>query len=200
MRLHRLVAGDQAFIRHIDGDLECRLGGALAGARLQHPQPAVLDGEFEVLHVAIMSLERAKMRGQLGEGLGHQLLERRRLRACRDARRLGDVLRRADAGDDILALRIDQKLAIELLLAGRGIAREGDAGRRGVAHIAEHHGLHADRGAPVLGDVVELAIGDGARRHPRLEHGADGAPQLLVHILRKGLAVVFLDAALVAAR
>ena len=41
---------------------------------------------------------------------------------------LGDLLRRADAGDDVLALRVDQEFAVELLLAGRRIAREGDAG------------------------------------------------------------------------
>src|SRR3712207_7159031 len=47
-------------------------------------------------------------------------------------------------------------------------------------YVAEHHGLHRYRGAPVLGDGVELAVGDGAGRHPRGEHRADGAPQLLL--------------------
>jgi hypothetical protein len=36
-----------------------------------------------------------------------------------DPRGLGDVLRRADAGDDILALRIDEEFAVEFLGAGR---------------------------------------------------------------------------------
>ena len=85
-----------------------------------------------------------------GEGLRHQLLQRRLVGAGVDAGGLGDVLRRADAGDDVLALRIDQELAVERLLAGRGIAGEGDAGGRGLAHIAEHHGLHVDGGAPAL--------------------------------------------------
>ena len=95
------------------------------------------------------------MSTKLGEGLRHQLLQRRLVGAGVDARRLGDVLRRADAGDDVLALRIDQELAVERLLAGRGIAGEGDAGGRGLAHIAEHHGLDVDGRAPAFGNVVQ---------------------------------------------
>ena len=45
---------------HVDGDPQRRLGGALAGAGLQHPQLAALDGELDVLHVAIMALEQVE--------------------------------------------------------------------------------------------------------------------------------------------
>ncbi len=104
------------------------------------------------------------------------------------SRRLGDVLRRADAGDDVLALGVDEEFAVELLGAGRGIAGEGDAGRRRLAHIAEHHRLHIDRGAPVGGNGVEAPIGDGALVHPGREHRADRAPQLVARSLRERLA------------
>jgi hypothetical protein len=97
-------------------------------------------------------------------------------------------LRRANAGDDVLALRVDQELAIIGVLAGRRIARERHAGRRGIAHIAEHHRLDVDRGAPVAGDIVEAAIDLGALGLPRAEHRADRAPELVVHVLREGLA------------
>jgi hypothetical protein len=97
-------------------------------------------------------------------------------------------LRGADAGDDVLALRVDQELAIISVLAGRRIAREGHAGRRGIAHIAEHHRLDVDGGAPVAGDVVQAAIDLGALRLPRAEHRADRAPELVVHVLRERLA------------
>ena len=53
----RLLAGDQAFVGELDRDLERRFGGALARAGLQHPELALLDGELEILHVAIVSLE-----------------------------------------------------------------------------------------------------------------------------------------------
>src|SRR5258706_835 len=83
-----------------------------------------------------------------------------------DAAALRDLLWRWDARDHVLALGIDQDLAVEPFLAGRGIARERHAGRRGLAHVSEHHGLHVDRGAPAFRDVVQAAIGDGALVHP----------------------------------
>ncbi len=95
------------------------------------------------------------------------------------------MLRGADAGDDILALGIDQVLAIKLVGAGRGVAREGHAGRAIRPHIAEHHRLDVHRRAPVGGNVVQPPVGDGARVHPRAKDGADRAPKLLVRILRK---------------
>ena len=194
----RLLAGDQPLARELDRDLERRLGGALARAGLQHPQLVLLDREFEVLHVAVMALERAGDARQLLERLRHRGFHRRLVGAGLLARGLGDLLRRADAGDHVLALGIDQKFAVEPLVAGRRIAREGDAGRRGRAHIAEHHGLDIDRGAPALRDVVQTPIGDRALVHPGAEHGADRPPQLLVRILRERRAVLLFEPLLVA--
>ena len=61
-----------------------------------------------------------------------------------------------------------------------------------VAHIAEHHGLHVDRSAPR--NAVQAAISDRAPVHPRAEHGADGAPQLRVRVLRERRAALLFDA------
>jgi hypothetical protein len=80
-------------------------------AGLQHPELAALDGELDILHVAVMPFERSRSR-QFGIGLGHGLFHAERLPPA-SARRLGKILRRADAGDDILALRVDQVFAIE---------------------------------------------------------------------------------------
>ena len=194
----RLLAGDEPLAGKFDRDLERGLGGALARTGLQHPQLALLDGEFEVLHVAVMALERAGDPRQFPERLGHRRLHRRLVGAGLLARGLGDLLRRADAGDHVLALGIDQKLAVEALVAGRRIACEGDAGRRGLAHIAEHHGLDIDRGAPAFRDAVQAPIGDGALVHPGAEHRAYGAPQLLARILRERFTVLLLEPLLVA--
>src|SRR5437016_7807295 len=113
------------------------------------------SGEFEVLHVAVVALEHAVDAGQLVERRRHRLFHRRLAGAGLLARELGDLLRGADAGDHVFALGIDQELAVELPLPGRGIARERRPRGRGLAHIAEHHGLHIDRGAPALRDVVQ---------------------------------------------
>ena len=54
---HGLLATDQPFLDHVDGDPHRSLGGALAIARLQHPEFPVLDGELDILHFAIVLFE-----------------------------------------------------------------------------------------------------------------------------------------------
>ncbi len=163
---HRVLAGDQALIGKLDRDAQRRLGGALTAAGLQHPKLALLDRELHVLHVAVVLLEQRVDPRQLLEGVRHRGFHRQLVGTALLARLLGDVLRRADAGDDVLALRVDQELAVQLALAGRGVAGEGNAGGRGLAHVAEHHRLHVDGGAPGFRDVVQLAVGHRARVHP----------------------------------
>ena len=95
--------------------------------------------------------------------------------ACRgEPRHLGDVLRRADAGHDILALGVQQELAIELLGAGGGIAGEQYAGGGVVTGIAEHHLHHVDGSTQIGRNVVGLAIDIGPRVEPGLEDRIDG--------------------------
>src|SRR5205807_9705710 len=67
------------------------------------------------------------------------------------------------------------------------VAREGDAGGRGLAEIAEHHGLDVHGRAPAVGDAVQAAIGVGALVLPGAEYGADGPPQLLARGLGEWL-------------
>ena len=196
---HRLVRLDQPFLDHVDGDLEGGLGRPLAAAGLQHPQLAALDGELDVLHLAVVLLEPVADLAELGERLGKRGLQRRLLRRARfQPRLLGDRLGRADAGDHVLALGVHEELAVELVLAGGRIAGEGDAGGRRVAHVAEHHRLDVDGGAPALGDLLQPAIGDRAGVHPRAEHGGDRAPQLVARVLRERLAELVLHQRLVA--
>ena len=51
--------------------------------------------------------------------------------------------------------------------------------------VAKHHGLHIDRRAPGLGNVVQLAVDAGTVVVPALEHRDDGAPQLLPRVGRE---------------
>ena len=87
---------------------------------------------------------------------------------------LADRQRRAHAGDDILALRVHQVFAEEDVLAGGGIAREAYAGAGVFAEVAEDHGLHVDRCAQPVVDVIDAAIGLGAIVLPAAEHGVAG--------------------------
>ncbi len=185
---HRLGPVDQAFGDHVDGDLDGGLGGALAGARLQHPETPLLDGELHVLGVAEVLFQPRAHVEELAVHHRHDFLHGRQVRLAAGFLS-GDAqgLRRADTGDHVFALGIDEELAVEGVLAARRVAREAHAGRRIVSHVAEHHGLHGDGRAPFLGDVVELAVGDGALVLPTGEDGTDGTPQLLPRVLREGL-------------
>ena len=96
-----------------------------------------------------------------------------------------DRLRRADAGDDVLALRVQEELAVELPLAGRRVPREADARSGRVAAVPEHH-LHDVHGGPeILGNVVRPAVDVRTRRVPGVEHRAVGAAQLVFWLLRE---------------
>ena len=94
-----LLARDEILARHLDGDPQRRLCRALAGAGLEEEERAVLDRELDVLHLPVVLLEPVERVDEppvrLREDLAHPL----------------DRLGRADAGDDVLALRVDEELA-----------------------------------------------------------------------------------------
>ena len=75
--------------------------GALRGARLEQIERSVLDRELDVLHVAVVLLEPVHRVEELVERLGQALAH------------LLDRLRRADACDDVLALRVHEVLAVQ---------------------------------------------------------------------------------------
>ncbi|MCY1233682.1 hypothetical protein D9M72_462340 [compost metagenome] len=149
-----LLLGNQALLRHIDGDLQRCLGGALARARLQHPERAALDGELQILHVAVVTLQRITDRPKLGEGFRHQLFERRLVGTGGETRGLGDVLRRANAGNNVFALRVDEELAVELVLAGRRVAAQalGTARHREGAEADQLHRFATRQRVRQVGD------------------------------------------------
>ena len=66
---------DEALADHVDGDADRGQAGALAVARLQHVELAILDGELKILHVAIVLFHAPVMSLQLLVDLGHGLLE-----------------------------------------------------------------------------------------------------------------------------
>ena len=82
---------------------------------------------------------------------------------------LGDRRRVADARDDVLTLGVDEEVAVALVGAVGRVARERDAGGGGVTLVAEGHDLHVDGSAEVVGNLVLLAIEDGALGVPGSE-------------------------------
>src|SRR5262249_59258822 len=101
--------------------------GRLSGGGRRHPELALLDGKFELLHVGLMPLEHAVDALELLDRLGQRSFHRGLVRTRLSARRFRDFLRGTDAGYHVLALGIDQELAVELLVSRRWIARERHA-------------------------------------------------------------------------
>ena len=168
-----LVLADHALVRHVHGDFHRGLCGALAGARLQHVELAPLDGELDVLHVPVVALQQIGDALQFLVGLGLFLGQ------------FGDRPRCAGAGDDVLALGVQQVLAVEDLFPGGRVAGEGHARPRRGPHVAEDHRLDVHRGAQVVRDLVVGAVADRPRRIPGFEDGADGHFQLFHRVVRK---------------
>ncbi len=173
----RLALRDEPLVHEVDRNLERGARGALAVAGLEHVELVLLDRELEILHVAVVLLEDVADFQKFLVGLRHVLRQA-----------LLDLLARADAGDDVLTLGVDEVLSVEIVLARRRVAGEGDAGGRGVAEVAEDHRLHVHGGAEVVRDLVHVAVDDGARVVPGAEDGVPRLAQLLHRVLREILA------------
>ena len=168
---------EQPLLHGVDREAHRGLRRPLGVARLEHVEAALLHRELGVLHVAVVALERRRRISiSSAWASGITLLH------------LVQVARRAHARHHVLALGVRQEVAARPGRAGDLVAREGDAGARGVALVAEHHLLHVHRRAPVVGDAVDAPVLDRAVAHPGVEHGADRLAQLLARVLREVLA------------
>ena len=170
-----LLAGQQALLHGVDGEADGGLGGALGGAGLKQEETTLLDRELDVLHVLVVGLEPREVAQELRVGLGDVVGQRR------------EVLRVAGAGDDVLALGVGQEVARGGRFSRPLVAAEGDPGARAVAPVSEDHLLDVDRGAPIVGDAVDPAVGDSAPSVPGVEDRGDRLPELLPGLGREGV-------------
>ena len=173
---HRRLLADKPFFDHLDRDAKRRRSRALAHARLEHPELALLDGELNVAHIVEVVLEDLEDALEVVGGL----LERRVFSEFLDRHRV------ADTRNDVLALGVHQEVTVAFTCAIGRVAREGDTRRRGLALVAVGHSLHVHRGTKVVGDAVRLAVNAGALVHPAAENGLDGELELDRWILREG--------------
>ena len=114
VRVHardRRALVDEALVHQLEGDSDGGRGRALSVAGLEHEDLAVLDGELHVLHVFVVILQPRANLLEFGKAIRHALVQN------------GDGLRRADPGDDVLALRVEEDLSVERLFPRRGVAR-----------------------------------------------------------------------------
>ena len=92
--LDGLLLADQTLFHHIDGHFDGCLGVALGRARLEHVEAAFFDGEFQVLHIAVMLFQAPGDFLELLIHLGQVLLQ------------AADFGWSANTRDYVLALRI----------------------------------------------------------------------------------------------
>ncbi len=167
----RFLLGDHAFVDEVACDLNRRGSRAFTVTRLQHIEFLVLDGEFHILHVAVVVFKRFADFEELLVHFGE------------DFRHFGDGHRRADACNDVFALRVGEELAHEPFFTRRGITRERNARTAVVAHVAERHHLHVDRRTPRIRDIVIHTVDIRAGVVPRTEHRFDRLEKLFLGIV-----------------
>eukprot|EP00438_Fugacium_kawagutii_P021523 Skav233408 [mRNA] locus=scaffold892:134441:141349:+ [translate_table: standard] len=192
-----LRLGDQAFVGHVNRNLQSSRSCTLSIAGLQHVELALLDRKLDVLHVLVVSLELLSHREQLLEDVWHDLFQGWQVGAMGLASPDGKLLWSADACHNIFSLSVDQKFTIEFVLASGRIASEGNSGSTVIAHVTEDHGLHVHCCAPPLWDVMQLPVGLCTLIHPGVEDCTNGSPKLLLGILWELLAKLQLDHRLV---
>ena len=96
-----------------------------------------------------------------------------------------DMLRRANAGDDIFALRVGQVISKQLLFSGGRIPRKSDA-RAGIfTHVAENHRDYIDGSSEIIRNLFAAPVGNGPISVPRSKNGFDGFFELLIRIRGK---------------
>ena len=178
LRLHphnRLLSGDEPFARHIDRGLHRRAGGPFPGPCLEDPEAASFDGELDVLQVPIVRFEARREQHEFSVELREFLPQ------------LGDFHRRAEARDDVLALRVREEFAEQLSFPGGRVPRERDPGPGVGANVAEGHRLHRRGRTEVVGDLVEIAVVHRTLAVPGSEDRADRLAELDARVVRKRL-------------
>ncbi|CAM5529829.1 hypothetical protein SNARM312S_07686 [Streptomyces narbonensis] len=169
--LERLGLVDQALVHELRGDAEGGTGRALADTGLEHPELAALDGELDVAEILVVGLQRLHD--------VHELV----VRLLVDRLEVGQRHGVADTGDDVLALRVLQVVAVDAGVARGGVAGEGDAGAGVRAEVAEDHRADVDGGAEVARDALLAAVELRAVGVPGVEDGLDGEVHLLTRVL-----------------
>ena len=190
---HSGLLVDHALVKHVHRHLKGSQSRALADTALQHVKLTILDRELDILHVVEVVFQQGADAVKLLINLGHRGLEGLEMLVMLGLGGLIERVRGTDTGDHIFALGVDQPLTIELVVTGRRVTGESDTRCRRLTHVAEYHRLDIDSRAPIIGNLLDATVSDSAFAVPRLEHAADGTPQLRFRSVRELDAKHFLD-------
>ena len=107
---------NHALCKHVHRHIERSETGPLSNTALEHPELAVLNSELDVLHVVEVLLKVKTDVVKFLVDLRHCLFERFEICVVRSLGGLVERVRGADAGNDVLALRVDKPLTVELIV------------------------------------------------------------------------------------
>ena len=168
---------DEAFVDEVAVDLQRRPRGAFGGAGLQQPEPTLLDGELEVLGVTKQNLE--------GAPNVLQLVRQSRKGIDEELRVGGDVA----AGDDILALGVEEEVDIE------AVRRRSPGSRVKATPDPEVTPMFPNTMACTVTAVPTRPVSPSRRRYstarargPGAQHRFDGAAELFHRVLGERVA------------
>jgi hypothetical protein len=104
-----------------------------------------------------------------------------------------ESVRGPQTGNHILALGVDQPLAVEMVVACGRVPGESHTCCTIVSHVAENHSLDVDRGTPLVRDPFDASVSDGSLSVPGKENGPDASPELIPGVVGKLHAEDLLD-------
>src|SRR5699024_7457593 len=120
---YSLFRCDHSLVYQVTSDLDSSRSSSLSVTCLQEEQFAFLDGEFHILHIAVMVFQF--------HGKAHKLIVALR----QILSQLADWLRSADTGYNILALCIDQVLTKDTFCTGRRVTGKCNTCSGGITHV-----------------------------------------------------------------
>ena len=154
----------QSFIHQIYRYLDGRRARAFSDSCLQHPQLAVLNRKFHVLHVAVMCFHEFGNVNYLPVDIWRCIFQ------------LGDGSWCPDPCNHVFSLGVHQKLPVQGLFTGCRVSRKQYTSSTIFAHVPKYHCLDVYRSTPVTRNTIHGAIGDGPLVVPRTKNCAYSSP------------------------
>ena len=162
-----------ALIYEVTCDLKSSLSSSLTVTCLQHVQFLVLNSKLHILHISVVIFQSLANLYELSVSFRELLFH------------LSDRHRSTNAGNNVLALCVDQELTHQFLLACSRVTCEGNTSTTVIAHVTESHGLYVYSSTPGVRDIVVTTVYVCTRVIPGTEYGFNSAHQLFLRIIRE---------------
>ncbi len=150
----RIRPADLPFFDQINRYLYSRCRRPLAAAGLQKIELPLFNGELDILHIAVVLFQPAAQTDELAVNFRQGAAELFEGTGC------------ADAGDNILALSIQQIFAVDPFFTISGAAGKSNPGAAVIAQVSVNHGLHGHSCAEMIRNSVRPPVNKRPRCIP----------------------------------